>query len=51
MQKNWKFLVFGLVAIVIFIYFAITSRVDAAEMTIYFYVPDNWNSDIAYINY
>lgn len=52
MKKIWKFLILTLIAIMIFIYFTTINTITiAAEMKIYFYLPDDWNSDVAYINY
>lgn len=51
MKKIWKFLVLIIITIISFAYFTINTVAIAAEMKIYFYLPDDWNSDVVYINY
>ena len=51
MKKIWKFLILIAIVITIFNYFTINNTTIAAEMKVYFYVPNDWNSNIVYINY
>ena len=51
MKKIWKFLILIAIVITIFSYFTINNTTIAAEMKVYFYVPNDWNSNIVYINY
>ena len=51
MRKIIKFLGLALCMIIILSCFNIPRESIAAEMKIYFYLPDDWNSEKAYINY
>ena len=52
MKKIWKFLVLIIIITIIsFAYFTINTVSVAAEMKVYFYLPDDWNANAVYINY
>ena len=51
MRKIIKFLGLALCTIIILSCFNMPRESIAAEMKIYFYLPDDWNSEKAYINY